>query len=220
MKTLILSVTAGMLIAGSIGANVAQPPVAEGGKITLTTNSGHKYENATLSRIEPDGLVLETEEGIVKVHFAKLPAEIQKQFGFDRKAAAENARRVVDAMKRERARQETLNQQASEAADEAKARIAGSDRPVATNLVAMPEGTKFSLYGKVVQALADGVLVKCEKDPVVTVYKPIEGLVLVRSCFVREGAFVKGDVLTDGYFDYLGPKDVLKRVQAVQLAEK
>ena len=44
------------------------------------TTNGKVYKNATVSRVERDGLVLRTEKGIFKVYFAELPQEVQERF--------------------------------------------------------------------------------------------------------------------------------------------
>ena len=44
------------------------------------TTKGKVYKDATVSRIEGDGIVLRTETGISKVYFAELPQEIQERF--------------------------------------------------------------------------------------------------------------------------------------------
>lgn len=52
------------------------PAVAEDFK----TVSGKEYKNATVSRVEPDGIVLRTKTGISKVYFAELPEDVQDRF--------------------------------------------------------------------------------------------------------------------------------------------
>jgi hypothetical protein len=47
------------------------------------TVKGKEYKNATVRRVEPDGIVLLSKSGVVKVYFAELPKEIQKRFGYD-----------------------------------------------------------------------------------------------------------------------------------------
>jgi hypothetical protein len=47
------------------------------------TINGKEYKNVTVSRVEPDGIVLRTKSGIVKVYFVELPKEVQKRFGYD-----------------------------------------------------------------------------------------------------------------------------------------
>ena len=44
------------------------------------TTNGKVYKDATVSRIEGDGLVLKTEAGISKVYFTELPQEVQERF--------------------------------------------------------------------------------------------------------------------------------------------
>ena len=44
------------------------------------TTNGKIYKDATVSRIEGDGIVLRTEAGISKVYFTELPQEVQERF--------------------------------------------------------------------------------------------------------------------------------------------
>jgi hypothetical protein len=44
------------------------------------TLNGKVYENAEVSRVEPDGIVLKTKSGISKVYFRELPKEVQERF--------------------------------------------------------------------------------------------------------------------------------------------
>ena len=44
------------------------------------TTTGKVYKNATVSRIEGDGIVLKTETGIAKVYFTELPQDVQERF--------------------------------------------------------------------------------------------------------------------------------------------
>ena len=44
------------------------------------TNNGKEYKDATVSRVEPDGIVLRTKSGIVKLYFSELPKEVQGRF--------------------------------------------------------------------------------------------------------------------------------------------
>ncbi len=47
------------------------------------TLNGKEYKDATVSRIEPDGIVVKTKSGITKVYFAELPKEVQERFQYD-----------------------------------------------------------------------------------------------------------------------------------------
>jgi hypothetical protein len=44
------------------------------------TIEGKEYKNVTVSRVEPDGIVLTTKTGISKVYFAELPKDVQERF--------------------------------------------------------------------------------------------------------------------------------------------
>src|SRR6266496_840491 len=49
---------------------------------------GKEYKNVTVSRVEPDGIVLITKSGISKVYFTELPKEVQERFHYDAANAA------------------------------------------------------------------------------------------------------------------------------------
>ena len=44
---------------------------------------GKEYKNVTVSRVEPDGIVLISSSGISKVYFTELPKEVQERFHYD-----------------------------------------------------------------------------------------------------------------------------------------
>jgi hypothetical protein len=44
------------------------------------TIEGKEYKDVTVSRIEPDGIVLTTKTGISKVYFVELPKDVQERF--------------------------------------------------------------------------------------------------------------------------------------------
>jgi hypothetical protein len=52
------------------------------------TIDGKEYKNVTVSRVEPDGIVLKTKSGISKVYFVELPKEVQERFHYDAEKAA------------------------------------------------------------------------------------------------------------------------------------
>src|SRR5678815_4914759 len=53
------------------------------------TLAGKEYKDATVSRVEPDGLVLTSKTGISKVYFTELPKDVQERFGYDPQRAAD-----------------------------------------------------------------------------------------------------------------------------------
>jgi len=52
------------------------------------TIQGKEYKNVTVSRIEPDGIVLRTKSGISKLYFVELPKEVQERFHYNAAIAA------------------------------------------------------------------------------------------------------------------------------------
>jgi len=53
--------------------------------------NGREYKDATVTRVEPDGIVLRTNAGIAKIYFAELPKEDQERFKYNPAAAAASA---------------------------------------------------------------------------------------------------------------------------------
>jgi len=45
--------------------------------------SGKEYKDVTVTRVEPDGIVLKTKSGISKVYFLELPADVQQRFHYN-----------------------------------------------------------------------------------------------------------------------------------------
>src|SRR5580765_6271217 len=45
--------------------------------------SGKEYKNVTVTRVEPDGIVLKTKSGISKVYFVELPRDVQERFHYN-----------------------------------------------------------------------------------------------------------------------------------------
>ena len=59
------------------------------------TIDGKEYKNVTVSRVEPDGIVITFSRGIVKLPFAELSPEIQKKYGYDEEQAKAFAAKVA-----------------------------------------------------------------------------------------------------------------------------
>jgi hypothetical protein len=79
------------------------------------TTDGKEYKNVTVSRVEPDGIVLITSSGISKVYFTELPKEVQERFNYDAaKAAAYSAEQVANSEAFSKQRQESERQRVEE----------------------------------------------------------------------------------------------------------
>ncbi len=46
------------------------------------TINGKEYKNATVTRVEPDGIVVRTKSGLSKVYFVELPKDVQERFHY------------------------------------------------------------------------------------------------------------------------------------------
>jgi hypothetical protein len=52
------------------------------------TMDGKEYKNATVTGVEPDGIVVKTKSGISKLYFVQLPKEVQQRFNYNPQGAA------------------------------------------------------------------------------------------------------------------------------------
>lgn len=57
----------------------------------FTLTDGTEYKDVRVRRVEPDGLVIVTVDGIIKIPFSKLSEVIQKKYNFDASAAGKFA---------------------------------------------------------------------------------------------------------------------------------
>ena len=113
-----------LLTLGILAISSASLALAEDFK----TINGKEYKNATISRVEADGIVLRTKTGITKVYFTELPKEIQERFHYDPgKAAAEQAAvaQANAAVAQQQQQQEQQKASAIAAAQAQKYRVAG-----------------------------------------------------------------------------------------------
>jgi site-specific DNA-cytosine methylase len=81
------------------------------------TNAGKEYKNVTVSRVEPDGIVVKTKSGITKVYFTDLPREVQERFHYDpQKATAYSAEQSANYAAYQKQQEEAQHQQQDAAA--------------------------------------------------------------------------------------------------------
>ena len=52
------------------------------------TVAGKEYKNATVTHVEPDGIVVKSKSGISKIYFQELPKEVQQRFNYNPQQAA------------------------------------------------------------------------------------------------------------------------------------
>ena len=95
------------------------------------TVNGKEYKDATVTRVDPDGIVVKTKSGITKVYFTELPKEVQERFHYDsEKAASYSAEQAANYTAYQKQQEETQRQQ--QAAD-AKNNAALAAQQAATN---------------------------------------------------------------------------------------
>jgi chromosome segregation ATPase len=81
------------------------------------TNAGKEYKDATVTRVEPDGIVVKTKSGITKVYFTELPREVQERFHYDpQKATSYSAEQSASYAAHQKQQEETQHQQEDAAA--------------------------------------------------------------------------------------------------------
>jgi thiol-disulfide isomerase/thioredoxin len=75
---------------------------------------GKEYKNVTVSRVEPDGIVLISSSGISKVYFTELPKEVRERFHYNPMKAAVYSARVTAAQDTYQKQQEQLRRKLAE----------------------------------------------------------------------------------------------------------
>jgi hypothetical protein len=105
----------GMLITGRLLAD------------DFTLINGKQYKGVTVTRVEPDGIMVMTDTGIEKLYFTWLPKEVQQKYGYNPQVAASYAAQESQAQHAlyQQAEQDRENagqaaQQAQQAQDQAK----------------------------------------------------------------------------------------------------
>jgi hypothetical protein len=77
------------------------------------TVNGKEYKDATVTRVDPDGIVVKTKSGITKVYFTELPKEVQERYHYDsEKAASYSAEQAATYAAYQKQQNETQRQQA------------------------------------------------------------------------------------------------------------
>lgn len=95
------------------------------------TVNGKEYKDATVTRVDPDGIMVKTKSGITKVYFIELPKEVQERFHYDsEKAASYSAEQAANYTALQKQLDETRRQQQDA---DAKNNAALAEQQAATN---------------------------------------------------------------------------------------
>lgn len=91
------------------------------------TLEGKEYKNVTVTRTEPDGIIVTTDSGIIKLYFAELPQDVRTRFNYDpanaRQFSAQDARQqqtLYEQSQRDRAAIATQQSAAARAEAQSK----------------------------------------------------------------------------------------------------
>jgi hypothetical protein len=79
------------------------------------TLSGKEYKDVTVSRVEPDGIVLTGKAGISKVYFTELPKDVQERFRYDSQKASDYSAQQSAGFEQVRKQQEEASRQKAQA---------------------------------------------------------------------------------------------------------
>jgi len=82
------------------------------------TINGKEYKNVTVSRVEPDGVVIKFSGGIVKLPFTELSKELQEKYHYDPGAAQKFAAQTAEEIKAANANAEELRKKADAERDQ------------------------------------------------------------------------------------------------------
>jgi hypothetical protein len=95
------------------------------------TVNGKEYKDATVTRVEPDGIIVKTNSGVTKVYFTELPKDVQEQFHYDSgKAASYSAEQAANYTAYQKQQEETRRQQQDV---DAKSNAALAEQQAVTN---------------------------------------------------------------------------------------
>jgi hypothetical protein len=179
------------------------------------TISGKEYKNAKVSRVEPDGIVIKFSGGIVKLPFIDLSPEIQRKYGYDSAAAAKYAteENQKQAMLAEQRKADLARAQELEQAARQPARST-------TPSEHRHEEDSGLIYGTVIQALDDGLLVSVRANLFGPERIPEGAVVLLLGKFPD---FYDGDKIEAlgspvGPFEYVTAMGLKKRARAFKKA--
>jgi hypothetical protein len=83
------------------------------------TLAGKEYKDVTVSRVEPDGIVVTSKSGISKIYFTELPKDVQSRFGYDPQKAGDYSAQQSAGLEQVRKQQEESLRHKAEASQKA-----------------------------------------------------------------------------------------------------
>lgn len=168
----------------------------------IKTTDGRDYKGVTISRVEPDGIMVVTDSGIEKIPFTSLPDEVARKYGYDAGKAAQfqNALSQAAAAQAQQARLDRANEAAAKTQEwqdeQAKKPVLVSSQPAFDN--PLDHASTFTLRGEVTQRMKDGMIVSPSNLKFSVVFVKIDPSI---SKFYEGDAF-KSPVVRDGDYSY------------------
>jgi hypothetical protein len=161
------------------------------------TVDGKEYKNVTVSRTEPDGIIVTSNSGIIKLYFSELPPDVRTKYNYNPKKArdfaAADARQqqlIYEQAQRDRAAIAQRQAAAARAAEQNKQTTTSKDVPHenvprGTALEQRPSGQEYFLQGRVVQVVeGKGILLSTVKSTAFGIPEPPDhSLVFVAGTF-------------------------------------
>jgi hypothetical protein len=83
------------------------------------TLTGKEYKDVTVSRVEPDGIVLTGKAGVSKVYFTELPKDVQERFAYDAQKSADYSAQQNAGLEQVQKQQEEASRRNAEARQKA-----------------------------------------------------------------------------------------------------
>lgn len=117
------------------------------------TVDGKEYKHVKVSRVEPDGIVLQTSTGVWKLYFTELPKEVQARFHFDSANAAAYSAQQAAAQDAFQKQQQDLRRKLAEEAQKteqnraraAAAYAAARRQPVGQSIEVISHGAQVDI---------------------------------------------------------------------------
>jgi hypothetical protein len=140
------------------------------------TLDGKEYKKVTVSRAEPDGVVVITDSGIVKLYFNELPQEVRDKYHYDQAKAAAFAANEAEKQRTLYESAEAARRNAAQKQNEYWITHPGRIAPSSQG------GSLYHKYwieGRVSQKTKDGLFIQCsgkDRDG----YEAATGRVLLR----------------------------------------
>ena len=143
----------------------------------IRTLDGKEYKNVTITRAEPDGLVVRASYGIIKIFFTELSPDLREKYHYDPQAAAKYRQQLdADQTAREQtiaATQQKRAQELAAAEDKAKALAVVIQTPAPEHSIStgaarlhgtmldQPVSKHWAIVGRVISKNDHGIIVDC-----------------------------------------------------------